>query len=103
MTSIAENQQACWEIATSAKEQASGLNEIKTSIDELDQGTQQNASMVEESTAASTGLASESQQLAKLIDHFEVDETQDLPVMRTRRSASKPSIVRGTPAIDRAA
>ena len=102
VTNIAEINQLVAKIATSAKEQASGLNEIRKTIDELDQVTQQNASMVEESTAASVELASESQQLAKLIGRFEVDETQDLPAMPTR-GASKPSIVRGTRATDTAA
>lgn len=70
---IAEIANRVAEIATSAKEQASGLHEINSAIDQMDQVTQQNASMVEESTAASFGLASESQQLADLIGRFTIE------------------------------
>ncbi len=39
-------------IVEGAKEQATGLKEINTAVNTMDQGTQQNAAMVEESTAA---------------------------------------------------
>jgi methyl-accepting chemotaxis protein len=44
------------EIAASAKEQATGLAEVNTAINQMDQVTQQNAAMVEQSTAASHEL-----------------------------------------------
>jgi methyl-accepting chemotaxis protein len=40
----------------------------------MDQVTQQNAAMVEESTAASHALAREAQDLARLIGRFKVGE-----------------------------
>ena len=60
------------DMATSASDQASGLNEINSTVEQMDQVTQQNASMVEESTAASFSLASESQRLAELINRFNI-------------------------------
>jgi methyl-accepting chemotaxis protein len=43
----------------------------------MDQVTQQNAAMVEESTAASHGLATEADELARLMSQFKVsDPTQ---------------------------
>ena len=39
-------------------------------MDQIDQTTQQNASMVEEATAATQELASQSQELAKLVASF---------------------------------
>ncbi|ODS51640.1 MAG: chemotaxis protein, partial [Agrobacterium sp. SCN 61-19] len=44
-------------IATAAKEQATGLAEINTSVNHMDQMTQQNAAMVEETSAAGQSLA----------------------------------------------
>ena len=41
------------EISSSAGEQATALNEVNTAVNQMDQVTQQNAAMVEESTAAS--------------------------------------------------
>jgi methyl-accepting chemotaxis protein len=60
------------EIAASAQEQATGLNEVNTAINEMDQMTQQNAAMVEESTTASHSLAKEAENLAALTGRFRV-------------------------------
>jgi methyl-accepting chemotaxis protein len=60
------------EIAASAKEQATGLHEVNTAVNQMDQVTQQNAAMVEESTAASKNLALEAEALADLVGQFKV-------------------------------
>jgi methyl-accepting chemotaxis protein len=61
------------EIAASAREQASGLQEVNTAINQMDRVTQQNAAMVEQSTAASHMLAEQSRDLADLVARFELD------------------------------
>lgn len=60
------------EIATGAKEEATGLAEINAAINQMDQTTQQNAAMVEESTAASHSLANEAHELSRLIMQFQL-------------------------------
>ncbi|SMF67676.1 methyl-accepting chemotaxis protein [Xaviernesmea oryzae] len=57
-------------IATAAREQATGLQEINSSVNHMDQMTQQNAAMVEETTAASQTLAEQSLQLQGLLSAF---------------------------------
>ena len=57
-------------IVIAAKEQATGLQEISTAVTNMDQGTQQNASMVEESTAASRSLAQEAASLNSALGQF---------------------------------
>jgi methyl-accepting chemotaxis protein len=59
-------------IATSGREQSVGLAEVNTAVNNLDQTTQQNAAMVEESSAASASLANESAILRKMISQFRV-------------------------------
>lgn len=59
-------------IATSAKEQSVGLAEVNTAVNQMDQVTQQNAAMVEESTAASASLAGEVQRLRNIIAEFRI-------------------------------
>ncbi|KQW26381.1 hypothetical protein ASE36_20580 [Rhizobium sp. Root274] len=59
-------------IVEAAREQAVGLKEINTAVNSIDQSTQQNAAMVEESTAASHSLAKEAEDLFNLIAGFEV-------------------------------
>ncbi|HQN51447.1 MAG TPA: methyl-accepting chemotaxis protein, partial [Phenylobacterium sp.] len=60
------------EIAASAKEEALGLGQVNTAVNQMDQVTQQNAAMVEQSTAASHALAREATELAELMGQFRV-------------------------------
>lgn len=70
---ISTNVQA---IVIGSREQATGLAEINTAVNTIDQGTQQNAAMVEESTAASHSLAQEAASLFELLSHFKTGEHQ---------------------------
>ncbi|PDT54808.1 MULTISPECIES: methyl-accepting chemotaxis protein [Sinorhizobium] len=63
-------------IATAAREQATGLQEVNTAVNSMDQMTQQNAAMVEETTAASQVLAQESRELKTLLDRFRLRDGQ---------------------------
>jgi methyl-accepting chemotaxis protein len=67
---VAEITQIVDEIAASSKEQATGLHEVNTAVNQMDQVTQQNAAMVEQSTAASHALAREAADLARLMGQF---------------------------------
>jgi methyl-accepting chemotaxis protein len=60
------------EIAASAAEQATGLNEVNTAVNQMDQVTQQNAAMVEQSTAATHSLKGETAELVRLMARFQV-------------------------------
>jgi methyl-accepting chemotaxis protein len=62
-------------ITEAAREQSIGLHEINTAVNAMDQGTQQNAAMVEESTAASHKLATEAAALNTLLDQFKLTGT----------------------------
>ncbi|WP_188909835.1 methyl-accepting chemotaxis protein [Aureimonas endophytica] len=59
------------EIARSAREQATSLREVSTAADQMDKVTQQNAAMVEETTAAARTLQAETDQLAQLMQRFQ--------------------------------
>lgn len=63
------------EIASSANEQASGLNEVNVAVNQMDRFTQQNAAMVEESTAASHAIRAETERLRSKVSVFKVAET----------------------------
>ena len=62
-------------ITSSAREQATGLSEVNTAVNQMDQVTQQNAAMVEETNAASATLAQETARLRRLIDDFHLGNT----------------------------
>ncbi len=59
------------EIAKSSQEQATGLHQVNTAVNQMDQVTQQNAAMVEEATAAAANLKTGSQDLARLVSRFQ--------------------------------
>ncbi|MBY9062365.1 cache domain-containing protein [Sphingomonas yunnanensis] len=61
------------EIATSARAQASGLDQIDVALNQIDGVTQQNAAMVEEITAVSRNLESEADALTQEVSRFDVD------------------------------
>ncbi|NHT75714.1 methyl-accepting chemotaxis sensory transducer with Pas/Pac sensor [Rhizobium sp. PP-F2F-G38] len=61
-------------ITSSAREQATGLSEVNAAVNQMDQVTQQNAAMVEETNAASATLAQETATLRDLIRHFELGQ-----------------------------
>lgn len=63
-------------ISDAAREQASGLQSISTAVSAIDQGTQQNAAMVEQTSAASLNLASEAEALKQLLSGFELGTLQ---------------------------
>jgi methyl-accepting chemotaxis protein len=57
-------------IAASAKEQALALNGVNAAVNQMDQVTQQNAAMVEESAAATQVLKDEAVELRRLVSDF---------------------------------
>ena len=59
-------------IVTGAHEQATGLSEINGAINQMDQVTQQNAAMVEQSTASAHKLAQEAEELFTQVRQFEI-------------------------------
>jgi methyl-accepting chemotaxis protein len=98
-------------IVEAAREQATALAEINQAVNTVDQGTQQNAAMVEEQTAASHGLAREAAALFELLDQFKFNDGAKPPLLRARlapapvaRSASIasafPRALRGSAAVD---
>lgn len=68
-------------IVKSAREQSIGLQEINTAVNAMDQGTQQNAAMVEQSTAASHSLARDAASLNQLLARFNLDEEAQRPAV----------------------
>ena len=61
------------EIASASQEQAAGVQEINGSINRMDEMTQQNSALVEESTAAARALSNQAGRLTKLMTFFESD------------------------------
>lgn len=61
------------EIALASAEQSAGLSQINTAVGQLDGGTQQNASLVQQATAASESLKENARQLAVTAGQFRTE------------------------------
>ncbi len=75
-------------IVEASREQSTGLNEINKAVNAMDQNTQQNAAMVEESTAASHSLAKQAASLRELVSQFRIGQHSSHKVMEARPDAS---------------
>ncbi|WP_421403543.1 methyl-accepting chemotaxis protein, partial [Agrobacterium fabrum] len=82
-------------IVESAQEQSSGLQQINTAVNQMDQDTQKNAAMVEETNAASHNLAKEVASLNQLLSQFRLAEG-------AYQQKSQPAPVRSAAGSDRA-
>ena len=81
------------EIAASAQEQSTALAEVNSAINQMDQTTQQNAAMVEESTAASHSLTQDADGLMELMQRFQTGVSAIAGGGSTGRSPSQPLAV----------
>lgn len=87
------------QISASASEQAVGLKEINSAVTQMDQVTQQNAAMVEETTAASVTLNGEAETLKSLVAGFAVSGGQPSQQLRAAAAAMRaPSAPAAAPA-----
>ncbi len=60
------------EITAAASEQSDGIGQVSTAVSQLDQMTQQNAALVEESAAAAESLRSQAGKLSEVVGTFQL-------------------------------
>jgi len=60
------------EISAAAREQSQGIGEVNTAVNQLDQMTQQNAALVEESAAAAESLKEQAARLSSAVGTFKL-------------------------------
>ena len=84
-------------IASASREQSLGIEEVNRAVTQMDEMTQQNAGLVEQTTAASQGLAQQARQLTEMLERYKTGtslaETAREPRGR-RAGLSKPSVVK---------
>ncbi len=79
------------DIAVAASEQAAGLDEINTGVNQLDQVTQQNAAVAEETTAAATSLLQKAEELTHELSGFQTSGNASRVVPLTQASLKTPT------------
>ncbi|NPE72853.1 methyl-accepting chemotaxis protein, partial [Dickeya dadantii] len=98
--SIAHVHDIMGEIASASDEQSRGINQISNAIAEMDATTQQNAALVEESSAAANSLEEQAQALEQAVSIFRLGHDDNHRPVRTAHkpgavSAKKPLMLAG--------
>ena len=79
------------EITASSTEQRDGISQVNQAVANLDQMTQQNAALVEESTAAAASMRDQAQRLAEVVSVFNVGATSARSAAPAPRPAAAPA------------
>src|SRR5690606_29144050 len=78
------------EITAASGEQSDGIGQVNVAVTQLDQMTQQNAALVEESAAAAESLKDQAQRVAQVIQIFTLEGGAQAALPAPARQASKP-------------
>jgi methyl-accepting chemotaxis protein len=78
------------EIAAASQEQSSGIGQVNTAISQMDQVVQQNASLVEEATAATESMKEQAGSLLQMVSRFRLG-ADDAAFASLRQAAPAPA------------
>lgn len=79
------------EISAGANEQSSGISQINTAVSEMDNVTQQNAAMVQQTSSAAIDMRQHAAQLNDLVGSFILGESSSTPTAAIGRPPQSPS------------
>jgi methyl-accepting chemotaxis protein len=88
------------EIASSSREQSSGIDQVNIAISRMDDVTQQNAALVEQASAAAQALSEQAANLSHLIARYRVDDdgtAGHVPAAAQTKTAPAPAVERRAP------
>ncbi|QDO96714.1 HAMP domain-containing protein [Ferrovibrio terrae] len=82
------------EIAAASREQATGLEQVNTAVGSMDEMTQRNGALVEETSASAQSLADQGRQLSELVGFFRTGGAPAVarPVAAAPAAAPKPVV-----------
>jgi len=90
------------EISAASQEQASGIDQVNMAVIQMDQTTQQNAALVEETTSASQSLTGQAKELMGMVAAFKIsvskEEKAEMPTVASARKATAEAIHAGSEA-----
>jgi methyl-accepting chemotaxis protein len=81
------------EITAAASEQSEGIGQVNTAVVQLDQMTQQNAALVEQSSAAAESLKDQAARLAQVVGTFRLEARGALNPSANRPAPAKAAVV----------
>jgi len=83
------------EISAASSEQSAGIEQINQAVTQMDQGTQQNAALVEEAAAAATAMREQSTLLAQAVAVFRIDGAQAMAASKASVAPAVAAVVTG--------
>lgn len=86
------------EIAAASQEQSTGIEQVNKALMQMDDVTQQNASLVEEAAAASKSMEDQAERLVELMRFFKMSSEDTLIEQKVRNISSNRSSQREAPA-----
>jgi methyl-accepting chemotaxis protein len=84
LDAVVRNAEVMQTIAKASREQAQAIEEVGTSVRLMDEMTQHNAALVEQTNAAIEQTESQAAELDRVVDIFTVDESRVEPAMQPR-------------------
>lgn len=97
LTRVAEISTLAASISQASDAQASSIQQVNVAVGEMDRTTQQNAAMVEQSTAAARSLTSEADQLGRLVGRFQLGVDTNTVVARYEAPKAKKATAKAPP------
>ncbi|UJW80253.1 methyl-accepting chemotaxis protein [Hydrogenophaga sp. SL48] len=85
------------EISSASSEQNAGVGQVSEAVTQMDQATQQNAALVEESAAAAGSLQQQAEQLVQAVSVFKLAGAGGLMARNTPATAARVQPPRATP------
>ncbi|HLT76731.1 MAG TPA: methyl-accepting chemotaxis protein, partial [Ferrovibrio sp.] len=80
------------EIAAASREQATGLDQVNTAVGSMDEMTQRNGALVEQTSASAQALSNQANELAELVAFFKTGtEAPRIPAAEKRPAAPPPA------------
>jgi methyl-accepting chemotaxis protein len=93
VTSVKRVSDIVEEIKAASEEQAEGIDQINSAVAQMDKGTQQNAAMVQEGTAAAESVTEQAKTMTALVERFNIgdvdEEGEPEPPQRARPEARR--------------
>ncbi|HEX7872491.1 MAG TPA: methyl-accepting chemotaxis protein [Sphingobium sp.] len=87
LNQVGESSTVAEQISGTSVAQSQNLKHINTAVSDMNRTTQQNAAMVEESTAAARNMAEEAQRLSQAVGHFRVEDSGRSPMQKQSYAA----------------
>lgn len=77
VASVRKVNEAVSEIAAASREQTEGISQVNQSVTQMDEMTQENASLVEEAAAASETMGGQAEELKRLVSFFKLGQNNE--------------------------